>query len=667
VRVSGRHLLLADLITIIVAAIIAFIIRYEALWRIGPYIERNWFFFVTLIIVRPAVYYAFGLYNRWWRYASVPELVRIAEAVTVGSVITLALVYGVFAPRTDGGRLFSGAVMLSEWMLNLLAIGSTRLLLRLIQTPAMPTASHLLKDGPLRRVLIMGAGDAGALILREMQNNRSLNYLPVGLLDDDPSKQHARIYGVPVMGTRQDIPHLARIHGIDEIVVAMPTAPGSAIRDVRAICASANIPTKTMPGLYELISGSVSISQIREVRIEDLLRREPVRTDLAAVEGLLANAVVMVTGAGGSIGSELCRQIAVRRPRQILLLGHGENSIYHIWGELAQRYPSMEIVPLIADIRDADRIERLLTQYHPEVIFHAAAHKHVPLMEHNPEEAFTTNVLGTQNLVRAAEQAGTDCFVLISSDKAVNPVNIMGASKSLAEIVVQQAARRSGKRYGAVRFGNVLGSRGSVVPLFERQIAAGGPVTVTHPDMTRFFMTIPEAVQLVLQAAVLGHSGEVFVLDMGEQIRIVDLARDLISLSGLTPGEDIPIVYSGVRPGEKLYEELTGEGEIPVRTAHAKVLQIAHTPLPSEEQLARGLSLILERARNNDTAGVNVALCDLLPTFRPASDLEVPPIPEPADERDRHNGSSGSLFTMHNDPTTAGEALRSHSSGHEAP
>ena len=638
-RVSGKHLFLIDLATITLAAIAAFVIRYEALWRIGPYLQRNWFFFATLLVVRPAVYYAFGLYNRWWRYASVPELVRILEAVTVGSVITLALVFGVLAPRVDGSRVFSGTIMLLEWMLNLLAVGGTRLLLRLLQTPSLPTASHLVKGGPLRRVLIMGAGDAGALILREMQNNRALNYLPVGLLDDDPAKQHARIYGVPVMGTRHEIPQLARVHGIDEVVIAMPTAPGSAIREVRAICAGASIATKTIPGLYELIGGTVNINQIREVRIEDLLRREPVRTDLAAVEGFLANTVVMVTGAGGSIGSELCRQIAVRRPRQILLLGHGENSIYHIWGELAQRYPAMDIVPLIADIRDADRIERLLTQYRPEVIFHAAAHKHVPLMECNPEEAFTTNVLGTQNLVDAAEQAGTDYFVLISSDKAVNPVNIMGASKSLAEMVVQQAARRSGKRYGVVRFGNVLGSRGSVVPLFERQIASGGPVTVTHPDMTRFFMTIPEAVQLVLQAAVLGHSGEVFVLDMGEQIRIVDLARDLISLSGLTPDEDIPIVYTGVRPGEKLYEELTSAGETPVRTAHSKVFQIAHSAIPSEEQLARGLSLVLERARNNDVAGVNAALYDLLPTFRPACDLDIPPITESSDEQIHHNGS----------------------------
>jgi FlaA1/EpsC-like NDP-sugar epimerase len=648
-----------DLVTIALAGIAAFVIRYEALWRIGPYLQRNWFFFASLLVVRPAIYYAFGLYNRWWRYASVPELVRILEAVTVGSVIILALVFGLLAPRANGNRVFSGTIMLTEWMLNLLAVGGTRLLLRLLQTPSLPTASHLVKGGPLRRVLIMGAGDAGALILREMQNNRALNYLPVGLLDDDPAKQHARIYGVPVMGTRHDIPQLARLHGVDEVVIAMPTAPGSAIREVRAICAGANIATKTIPGLYELIGGTVNINQIREVSIEDLLRREPVRTDLAAVEGFLANKVVMVTGAGGSIGSELCRQIVVRRPKRILLLGHGENSIYHIWGELAQRHPALDIVPLIADIRDADRVERLLMQHRPEVIFHAAAHKHVPLMECNPEEAFTTNVLGTQNLVRAAESADTDCFVLISSDKAVNPVNIMGASKSLAEVVVQQAARRSGKRFGVVRFGNVLGSRGSVVPLFERQIAAGGPVTITHPDMTRFFMTIPEAVQLVLQAAVLGHSGEVFVLDMGEQIRIVDLARDLISLSGLTPEEDIPIVYTGVRPGEKLYEELTDAGETAVRTAHAKVFQIAHSDLPSEERLARGLSCVLDHARNNDIPGLNQALCDLLPTFQPACDLDIPPITGTPDAKPRDNGSGRPSSALN---TSDADRIATHSS-----
>jgi len=367
--------------------------------------------------------------------------------------------------------------------------------------------------------------------VREMHNNPTLGYVPIGFLDDDPAKQKLQIHGVPVLGTRHDIPRIAQQEGIDEVVIAMPTAPGSAIREVRAICERSQVATKTIPGLYELINGSVAIGQIREVKIEDLLRREPVRTDLAAVESYIAGAVVLVTGAGGSIGSELCRQIAARKPGQLLLLGHGETSIYNILSELTRLAPRLPAVPLIADLRDADRIARLLRRHRPQVIFHAAAHKHVPLMESNPEEAFTTNVLGTENLLRAAEQAGTSRFVLISSDKAVNPVNIMGASKYLAEVLVQHAAKRTGRQFVVVRFGNVLGSRGSVVPLFEHQIAAGGPVTITHPEMTRYFMTIPEAVQLVMQAAVLGQGGEVFVLDMGEQIRILDLAHDLISLS----------------------------------------------------------------------------------------------------------------------------------------
>jgi len=620
-RIRGRHLFLLDLATITLAALAAFVIRYEALWHIGPYVTRNIAFFIAALLVRPVVYYLFGLYRFWWRYASVSELFTIVEAVTVGSVILAILMFGFLAPQAHGVRVFSRSVILLEWMLNVLSIGATRFVMRLIQTRIRTYQGNGTRPAKARRTLIMGAGDAGALIVREMQNNPALGYIPIGFLDDAQSKQHARIYGVPVLGTRRDIPRLAREKHADTVVIAMPTAPGPVIREVRAICEQCQIETRTMPGLYELLNGSVSVSQIRKVQIEDLLRREPVRTDLAAVEGYIAGAVVLVTGAGGSIGSELCRQIIARRPKQVLLLGHGENSIFNIWIELSKRAPQVSLVPLIADIRDAERIERLLLQYRPQVIFHAAAHKHVPLMEGNAEEAFTTNVQGTANLLRAAEKAGAARFVLISSDKAVNPVNIMGASKRLAEMLVQHAAQRTGRSYVAVRFGNVLGSRGSVVPLFERQIAAGGPVTVTHPDMTRYFMTIPEAVQLVLQAAALGAGGEVFVLDMGEQVRILDLARDLISLSGLTPGEDIEIVFTGSRPGEKLYEELFGEGEAPLPTAHDKVFTTHSPSIPDERQLVVGVDLVLNAARRNDSEALCAALRGLIPSYCPAENL----------------------------------------------
>ncbi len=622
-KIRGRHLLLIDLLTMSVALVAAYVIRYEALWQIGPYLKRNLYLFATVLLVRPLVYYFFGLYRRWWRYASVSEMLVLVEAVTIGSLIITALTAFLLAPVVDGVRIFSRSILLIEWMLSLLAMGGTRMLLRLIQTRTGTQEARARQQGPTRRALIMGAGDAGALIVREMQNNPSLGYLPVGFVDDAPAKQGIKIHGVPVLGTRQDIPRLSRQKGIDQVIIAMPTAPGSAVRDIRAICEKADIPAKTMPGLYELLSGAVSISQIREVQIEDLLRREPVHTDLGAIESYVTGEVILVTGAGGSIGSELCRQIMLRKPRQLLLLGHGENSIYNIWMELRKRFPQATLKPLIADIRDIDRLERLFLKYRPSVIFHAAAHKHVPLMEINAEEAFTNNVLGTANLLNTADKAGTDRFVLISSDKAVNPVNIMGASKYLAEILVHHAAKRTSRRFVVVRFGNVLGSRGSVIPLFEKQIAAGGPVTVTHPDMTRYFMTIPEAVQLVLSAAVLGEGGETFVLDMGEQIRILDLARDLISLSGLRPEEDIDIVFTGIRPGEKLYEELFGVGEEPIPTTHPKILQTHSQGLPRQERLQEGVEKMLVAARAGDENALNAEIQRLVPSFRPAAELVV--------------------------------------------
>ena len=623
-KLAGKHLLLIDIGLAAMAAVGAFVVRYEALWRIWPYIRHNYFFFLAVVLVRPIFYHFFGLYRGWWRYASVADLIRILQAVTAGSIVIGALVYGLLAPKVNGIRTFSGSVVLLEWMLSILAVGGSRMVLRLIHSRGGTTYSRTHRPAPARRALIMGAGDAGALILREMQQNSALGYVPVGFVDDDPAKQGARIYGVPVLGTRRDIPRLAKQKDVAEVVIAMPTAPGGAIRHVRDICKSCQVETKTIPGLCELLNDSVSIGQIREVRIEDLLRRDPVHTDLGVVEGYVQGAMVLVTGAGGSIGSELCRQIARLDPGCLLLLGHGENSIHAIWTELRGRHLGLDLKPLIADVRDADRISRLLDQHRPEIIFHAAAHKHVPLMESNPEEAFSTNVQGTRNLLRAAERAGTERFVLISSDKAVNPVNVMGASKHLAEVVVQHAARVPGHHYCVVRFGNVLGSRGSVVPLFERQIASGGPVTVTHPEMTRFFMTIPEAVQLVLQAAWMGSGGEVFVLDMGDQVRIVDLARDLISLSGLRPDKDVEIVYTGIRPGEKLHEDLFGQDEAPVPTDHQKILRAERKVLLDDDKLTRGIAVLMDAARQQDPGATKAALRGLIPSYCPADELDLP-------------------------------------------
>ena len=626
-RFRARYLLFFDVVVTLLSAVGAFVIRYEALIRIGPYIEHNAFFFAAVLLVRPILYYLFGLYRRWWRYASITELLTIVEAVTVGSGMVAVLVFGLLAPRVDGVRTFSRSIILLEWMLNLLAIGALRMILRLWQRRGSTLETRTQKPSPARRVLIMGAGDAGALIVREMLNNPMLGYVPVGFLDDDTNKQRARIYGVPVLGNRHDIPRLVRKLDIEEVVIAMPTAPGPAVREVRSICEQSRVVTRTLPGLYELINGTVHISQIREVKIEDLLRREPVHTDLAAVDGYVTGAVVLVTGAGGSIGSELCRQVAARKPAKLLLLGHGENSIYNIWMQLREIAPEVAIQPLLADVRDVGRLERLFLAHRPQVVFHAAAHKHVPLMEFNAEEAFTTNVLGTRNVLHAAEVAGTERLVLISSDKAVNPVNIMGASKCVAEMLVQQAAQRLGRHFVVVRFGNVLGSRGSVIPLFEKQIAAGGPVTITHPEMRRYFMTIPEAVQLVLQATAMGQGGNVLVLDMGEQIRILDLARDLIALSGLTPGEDIEIVFTGMRPGEKLYEELFGEGEIRMPTAHQEIQLAQSSCRYTETELMERIDIVLDAARSGDDERLTDALSRLVPSYIPASQVPTPDIP----------------------------------------
>jgi FlaA1/EpsC-like NDP-sugar epimerase len=435
------------------------------------------------------------------------------------------------------------------------------------------------------------------MIVRELQNNPHLGLEPIGFLDDDLSKHDVKIRGVPVLGDRHAIPHIVKKRQVRQVIIAMPTAQGREIRDIVRICGEAGVQARTIPGIYELLDGSVSVKQVRDVRIEDLLRREPVRTDTSAVSGMLRGKRVLVTGAGGSIGSELCRQIIRCAPAELVLVGHGENSIFEIHNELRKlevgswklevgthatsdlRFPTSILHPIIADIRCSERIRAVFEAYRPEIVFHAGAHKHVPLMESNEVEAITNNVLGTCNLVEAAIATGVERFLMISTDKAVNPTSVMGASKRVAEMVVTHAGQmRRGEGENAplpiftvVRFGNVLGSRGSVVPFFQRQIAAGGPVTVTHPDMRRYFMTIPEAVQLMLQATVIGKGGEIFALDMGEPVRIADLAHDLIRLSGLEPGRDIEVAYTGLRPGEKLFEELFLESENYSRTRHEKI------------------------------------------------------------------------------------------------
>jgi FlaA1/EpsC-like NDP-sugar epimerase len=512
-----------------------------------------------------------------------------------------------------------------------LALGATagpRLAVRLMSRTKMQTSS-----GKRTPVLIMGAGNAGSMMVRELRANPQLGMEVIGFVDDDATKLNMRIHGVPVFGSQADIPRLVTKYGIRQVIIAMPTAPGKAIRQVVSICEQAGIRAKIIPGIYELLDGKVSVNQLRDVQIEDLLRRKPVRTNIAAVGDLIQGRRVLITGAGGSIGSELCRQVLRFEPSELILLGHGENSIFMIENELRKQLPKeTTLTPVIADIRFAERIKAIFREYRPEIVFHAAAHKHVPLMEFNPVEAITNNVLGTRNLLDAALEAHIDHFVMISTDKAVNPTSIMGASKRAAELLVHHAARTSGKSYVAVRFGNVLGSRGSVVLTFKQQILSGGPVTVTHPDMCRFFMTIPEAVQLTLQAATIGRGGEVFTLDMGEPVKIVDLAHDMITLSGLEVGQDVDIVFTGMRPGEKLYEELFVPGESYERTVHEKNFIACNASSFVPHALFDSIAKLELSAYRSDSQAIMRILHQLVPQMRrtPVEPLPAQPLVEEA-------------------------------------
>jgi FlaA1/EpsC-like NDP-sugar epimerase len=635
-HIRNRYFLVLDLISLCVTPAIALALRVDRWASMADFVPAVALYAALALLVRLAVFYRFELYRRYWRYASVEELVQIVAAVGASTAVVLVLAFGVRIPVLGVCGAWPLACDLPRSIpfidapLVLLAVGGSRFSVRLLDL----WSSRRSSASATRRVLVMGAGDAGQMIVKEMHSNPQLGLTPVGFVDDDPRKQGARIHGVTVLGTRADIPGLVRQQQIDEVVIAMPTAPGKVIREVVKICERAEVPTRTMPGIYELLGGSVSVSGLRNVQIEDLLRREPVRTDIAGVQELIRGKRVLITGAGGSIGSELCRQVLRCRPAQLVLLGHGENSIFNVYWELrrglvADHLPvdAISLVPVIADVRFADRVRLIFEHYRPQLIFHAAAHKHVPLMELNPAEAVTNNVLGTRNVLAAAQATGVERFVMISSDKAVNPSSIMGASKRTAELMVHQAARNSGRAYVAVRFGNVLGSRGSVVLTFKQQIAAGGPVTVTHPDVQRFFMTIPEAVQLVLQAAALGQGGEVFVLDMGQPIKIVDLARDLIELSGLEVGQDIEMVFTGLRPGEKLIEELFVPGESYVRTCHDKVFIAANASAFVPPDLELEIAQLETAAHCNDASAIVEHFHALIPEF--TATAEELPVEQP--------------------------------------
>jgi len=620
-NVRNRYLLLLDLVLIVAAVFGAMALRFE----LGPlfyyYLPFAYWMLGVSLVIKPLFFYLFGMYRRMWVYASIRELRLVAVGVTASSVV-VAVILVIFTSQ----KLFIGfprSVLIIDWLLSIIFIGGIRFLLRLLAENVKSFNSPS-SNGEVKRALIIGAGDAGALVVRELQKNPDLNMTPVGFLDDNPAKMSQQIHGIQVLGNVNDISKVVENKRVDEVIIAIPSAAGKVIRTIADICRLKGIPFRTMPGIYELIGGKVSINRLREVDITDLLRRQPTHMKEELVGEILTGKMVMVTGAGGSIGRELCRQISRWNPAGLILLGHGENSIFETLLEIQESFPSLPLTPVIVDVRDIHRLQMAFEKHKPEVVFHAAAHKHVPLMEMNVAEAVNNNVLGTRNVVQICEKLGIDKLIMISTDKAIRPANIMGATKRFSEMIVLDAAKHSGHAYSVVRFGNVLGSRGSVVPLFKHQIARGGPVTITHPDMKRYFMTIPEAVYLVLQAAAMGKGGETYVLNMGQQVRILDLAEDLIRLSGLEPGKDIEIAYTGIRPGEKLSEDLWEEGKQFNPTLHPDIFQLEDNTNLTGVELKKTIDRLLLLSEEGDSTGI-VQLAD---ETIPGSSLATTPAPD---------------------------------------
>ena len=612
--------------------VLAYLIRFDGRVPAEHLPGMAWFMAAGLV-AKAACLVACRLHYQSWRHVSFRDMVRVAKAVALVGAVEVAAGLAIHAQLPLPRSVLPLSVLLG-------AVGLFGLrAVRRLQCATKKRRSLPGADAAGRRALVVGAGEAGHLVVREMLRHPESGLVPVAIVDDDPAKRRLTIEGVRVVGALDEIPRLLRAGAADQVIMAIGSADGALVRRVRTLVAEAKpaMAVQVVPGVYELLAGDVSVSRLREVEIEDLLRRPAVPIDLAPVRGYLTGRTVLVTGGGGSIGSELVRQLVQVGVARVVALGHGEDGIYELLQGLARRGVTVEVVPVIADVRDPDRLRHVFARYRPEVVFHAAAHKHVPLMEANPEQAVLNNVEGIRNVVTAAREHGVTRLVNVSTDKAVNPSSVMGGTKRLAECVVKEAANGggTGRTYVSVRFGNVLGSRGSVIPLFRKQIAAGGPVTVTDAQMTRYFMTIPEAVQLVLQAGALAQPGAVYFLDMGQPVRIAQLAEDMIRLSGLRPHDDIEIVYTGVRPGEKLFEELTTCDESARPTAHPKVF-VTDAPDLRGAQLAAALDAILGAARSGHGERVVALLREAVPfageplaPAEPVGASTPPRVPEP--------------------------------------
>lgn len=558
-------------------------------------------------LVTIAVFAGFNLYNSVWSFAGENEVVRMLLAHSCLALLGVAVVL-----------VFKASMPRSYYAIGFVLSALSTTVLRLSYRFFRKLKSMLEKDDRVKkpaRIMVIGAGEAGRMLIREFADSRYLSGKIVCLIDDNPSKHSKILAGVPIVGDRYSIPEMIKRYAIDRIIYAIPSSDAKTRRDILKICSTTKCEVQTIPGMYQLINEDVSVSKLKKVEIQDLLGREPIQINIDEIRKYISGKVIMVTGGGGSIGSELCRQIAKSNPKQLLIFDIYENNAYDIQMELKRKYPALDLVVLIGSVRNTARLDVVLGKYRPEIVFHAAAHKHVPLMEDSPNEAIKNNVFGTYKMAQAAVKYGVKKFVLISTDKAVNPTNIMGASKRLCEMVVQMMNRESDTEFVAVRFGNVLGSNGSVIPLFEKQIAQGGPVTVTHPDITRFFMTIPEAVSLVLQAGYYAKGGEIFVLDMGEPVKIDSMARDLIRLSGFEPDVDIAVVYTGLRPGEKLYEELLMEEE-GLQDTENKLIHIGK-PIEMDDEKFKEQLKRLEAAYKTEAGNMKDIVAEIVPTYKP--------------------------------------------------
>jgi FlaA1/EpsC-like NDP-sugar epimerase len=604
--------ILLDAALIVLAFALAFLFRFD--FQIPSlYHDIFWKGFWVVVITKPIIFLSMGLYRKLWHYASVQDALTIFKVVSAASLCS-----SFFLTFFTYFNHFPRSIIILDWLILLFLTASSRLAWRLYREQSYTSNKN---DG--RRTLILGAGEAGRLLLAEIDRQQVPDHKIIGFIDDDDKKKGMFLCNVPVLGKQEQMQDLVRQHRIEELIIAVPSVRGIVLRKIIENCNKTGARIRILPAISDIIINNKVLNQIRDVELEDLLGREPVTLDKSGISYYLRGKTVLVSGAAGSIGSEICRQIAEFEPGKLILLDNAETQLFYIDRELAAKHSSLKIIPVLGDVRHSDKIDTVFAHYTPEVVFHAAAYKHVSLLEHNPTQAVLNNCRGTKVLADAAHRSGVSSFVMVSSDKAVNPTNIMGASKRVAEIYIQSLARKSSTKFSTVRFGNVLGSSGSVIPIFLEQIKKGGPVTVTDPEVIRYFMTIPEAAQLVLQAGCLGQGGEIFLLDMGEPVRILDLAEELIRLSGLIPYKDIDIVFTGLRSGEKLYEELLTKEEGVMETPHKKI-KIAASATADSESFLSELAQLFRLAETHDIQGLVIALRCLVMEYTPSQQYQHP-------------------------------------------